>query len=193
MLDRPSLSIVRRPRPSASEYGSPITARLTTCGRVATGAPRGGGRKRPQIRQFWYTTSTSAYRMVTPVTLRAGSHGSPSWHRRGGRRAVLAYWLARTSAQRQLAEQRATVSAELAIARRDNEWLKAQIDREREAVGTMRDAFQSLAVDALNSNRSAFLDPREGIVRRFSEAGRAAVRFAPEGDRRPRCSRSPRR
>lgn len=72
--------------------------------------------------------------------------------------AVLAYWLARASGQRQLAEQRAALAADLAAARRDNEWLQGQIDREREAVGTMREAFQALAADALNSNRSAFLD-----------------------------------
>ena len=72
--------------------------------------------------------------------------------------AVLAFWLARASAQRQLAEQRAALAAELAAAKRDNEWLTGQITREREALGAMREAFQSLAADALNSNRSAFLD-----------------------------------
>jgi DNA recombination protein RmuC len=72
--------------------------------------------------------------------------------------AMLAYWAAWGSARRHLAEERAALSAELAVARRDNEWLKGQIDREREAVGTLRDAFQSLAADALHSNRSAFLD-----------------------------------
>ena len=44
--------------------------------------------------------------------------------------AMLAFWFARSSAQRDRAEQRAA----------------------------MRDAFQALAADALNSNRSAFLD-----------------------------------
>jgi DNA recombination protein RmuC len=72
--------------------------------------------------------------------------------------AVLAFWLARASAQRQLAEQRAALATELAAARRDNEWLTGQITRERAALGAMREAFQSLAADALNSNRSAFLD-----------------------------------
>jgi DNA recombination protein RmuC len=72
--------------------------------------------------------------------------------------AVLAFWLARASAQRQLAEQRAALAAELAAAKRDNEWLTGQITRERAALGAMREAFQSLAADALNSNRSAFLD-----------------------------------
>ena len=42
--------------------------------------------------------------------------------------AVLAFWLARASAQRQLAEQRAALAAELAAAKRDNEWLTGQID-----------------------------------------------------------------
>jgi DNA recombination protein RmuC len=72
--------------------------------------------------------------------------------------AVLAFWLARASVQRQLAEQRAALATELAAARRDNEWLTGQITRERGALGAMREAFQSLAADALNSNRSAFLD-----------------------------------
>ena len=72
--------------------------------------------------------------------------------------AVLAFWLARASAQRQLAEQRAALAAELAAAKRDNEWLTGQITRERAALGAMREAFQSLAADALNSNRGAFLD-----------------------------------
>ena len=72
--------------------------------------------------------------------------------------AVLAFWLARASTQRQLAEQRAALATELAAARRDSEWLTDQITRERAALGAMREAFQSLAADALNSNRSAFLD-----------------------------------
>ena len=42
--------------------------------------------------------------------------------------AVLAFWLARSSARRQLAEQRAALAAELAAAKRDNEWLTGQID-----------------------------------------------------------------
>ena len=43
--------------------------------------------------------------------------------------AVLAYWLARASWQRQLAEQRAALAADLAAARRDNEWLTGQVER----------------------------------------------------------------
>jgi len=72
--------------------------------------------------------------------------------------AMLAFWFTRSAAQRQLAEERAALAAELATAKRDNDWLSGQIERERQALGTLRDAFQSLAADALNSNRSAFLD-----------------------------------
>ena len=72
--------------------------------------------------------------------------------------AVLAFWFTRLAAQRQIAEERAALAGELASAKRDNEWLSSQIERERQALGTLRDAFQSLAADALNSNRSAFLD-----------------------------------
>jgi len=72
--------------------------------------------------------------------------------------AMLAFWFTRLAAQRQIAEQRAALAGELASAKRDNEWLSSQIERERQALGTLRDAFQSLAADALNSNRSAFLD-----------------------------------
>jgi DNA recombination protein RmuC len=72
--------------------------------------------------------------------------------------AVLAFWFTRSAAQRQRAEERAALAAELATAKRDNQWLSGQIERERQALGTLRDAFQTLAADALNSNRSAFLD-----------------------------------
>ena len=72
--------------------------------------------------------------------------------------AVLAFWFTRSAAQRQHTDDRAALSAELAAAKRDNEWLSGQIERERQALGTLRDTFQSLASDALNTNRSAFLD-----------------------------------
>jgi DNA recombination protein RmuC len=83
--------------------------------------------------------------------------------------AVLAYWLARASGQRQLAEQRAAFAGDLAAARRDNEWLMGQIERERQALGSMREAFQSLAADALNNNRGAFLDALESRHKAFNE------------------------
>ena len=83
--------------------------------------------------------------------------------------AVLAYWFARTAGQRQLAEQRVAFAADLAAARRDNEWLTEQIERERQALGSMREAFQSLAADALSNNRSAFLDSLESRHKAFNE------------------------
>jgi DNA recombination protein RmuC len=55
----------------------------------------------------------------------------------------------------------------LATVRRDNEWLKGQIVREREALGTMREAFQSLAADALQNNRTAFLDTLDSRQKAF--------------------------
>ena len=89
--------------------------------------------------------------------------------------AVLAFWITRTAAQRQLAEQRATLAAELATFKKDNEWLSGQIERERQAFGTLRDAFQSLAADALNSNRSAFLDLAKASFEGFQKE--AALQF----------------
>jgi DNA recombination protein RmuC len=72
--------------------------------------------------------------------------------------AVLAIWFTRSAAQRQHADDRAALAAELAVTKRDNAWLSGQIERERQALGSLRDTFQSLAADALNTNRSAFLD-----------------------------------
>ena len=83
--------------------------------------------------------------------------------------AVLAYWLARTSGQRQLAEQRAALAADLAAARRDNEWLTGQVERERQTRGSMREAFQSLAADALTNNRGAILDALESRHKAFND------------------------
>ena len=81
--------------------------------------------------------------------------------------AVLAYRLAASAGRRQLAEQRAALVAELAAVTRDNEWLKTQVEREREALGTMREAFQSLAADAMHTNRAAFLESLEARQKAF--------------------------
>jgi DNA recombination protein RmuC len=89
--------------------------------------------------------------------------------------AVLAFWFTRSVAQRQRAEERAALAAELATAKRDNDWLSGQIERERQALGTLRDAFQSLAADALNSNRSAFLDLARASFEGFQKE--AALQF----------------
>jgi DNA recombination protein RmuC len=89
--------------------------------------------------------------------------------------AVLAFWFTRSAAQRQRADDRAALAAELAGGKRDNEWLSGQIERERQALGTLRDAFQSLAADALNSNRSAFLDLARASFEGFQKE--AALQF----------------
>ena len=89
--------------------------------------------------------------------------------------ALLAYWFTRLAAQRQLAEERAALAADIAAAKRDNEWLSGQIERERQALGTLRDAFQALAADALHSNRSAFLDLAKASFEGFQKE--AALQF----------------
>jgi len=89
--------------------------------------------------------------------------------------AMLAFWFTRSAAQRQLAEERAALAAELATATRDNDWLSGQIERERQALGTLREAFQSLAADALNTNRSAFLDLARASFEGFQKE--AALQF----------------
>ena len=75
-------------------------------------------------------------------------------------------------ARLELAERREQASAARvaeAALRQDNHWLGLELTRERETLGSARDlldkadhrlreAFQSLAADALNSNRGAFLD-----------------------------------
>ena len=81
--------------------------------------------------------------------------------------AVLAYWLAASAARRDLAEQRAALAAQLAALTRDNEWLKTQVDRERDALGTMREEFQSLSADALQTNRTAFLESLDSRHKAF--------------------------
>jgi DNA recombination protein RmuC len=99
---------------------------------------------------------------------------------------ALAFWIARVSSQRQLAELRASLSAELTAARRDNEWLTSQVNREQEMLGAtqalldktdqkLRDAFGALAADALNSNRAAFLDLAKASFEGFQQ--QAALQF----------------
>lgn len=75
----------------------------------------------------------------------------------------------RAVAARRLAEARATLAADLAAAQKDNEWLRQEIERQAQALGSteallrkaeqqLRDTFQSLASEALKENRSAFLE-----------------------------------
>jgi DNA recombination protein RmuC len=83
--------------------------------------------------------------------------------------AVITALIVRSHAARRLAEARAGMATELATARQDNKWLREEIDRQKDAAGatralldgaeqTLREAFQSLAAEALHANRGAFLD-----------------------------------
>jgi DNA recombination protein RmuC len=66
-------------------------------------------------------------------------------------------------------EQLSATRAENAALKQDNKWLVEEIDRQKGAVGStqhlleraeykLREAFQALAAEALNTNRAAFLD-----------------------------------
>ena len=83
--------------------------------------------------------------------------------------AVVTAVLVRSQARHQLAEHRAQMAGELAASKQDNKWLTEEIGRHKAALGatqelldkaerTLRDAFQSLAAEALKDNRAAFLD-----------------------------------
>src|SRR4026207_2151318 len=65
-------------------------------------------------------------RSVTPVTLVPAPMVVLIGIAAAAAGAVLAFWFTRSAAQRQLADQRAALAAELATARRDNEWLSGQ-------------------------------------------------------------------
>jgi hypothetical protein len=88
---------------------------------------------------------------------------------------LLAAWIARASMARRLAEERTAIIADLAAVKRDNVWLSEQSTRDREALVAMqvllekadhrlREAFQSLAADALNSNRAGLPRPCQDVV-----------------------------
>jgi DNA recombination protein RmuC len=83
--------------------------------------------------------------------------------------AVITWLLMRNTSARELAEARAAAAAELAAARRDADWLRQDVERHKASLGTtqallekadqrLRDAFQSLAAQALNDNRASFFD-----------------------------------
>ncbi len=75
-------------------------------------------------------------------------------------------------------EQLATARAENAALKQDNRWLADEITRQKQSLGSthelldkadarLRDAFQSLAAEALNSNRGAFLDLARQSIESF--------------------------
>ena len=83
--------------------------------------------------------------------------------------AAIADVLARSRTRRQVVEARAQMAAELAASRQDNKWLTEEVARQKQALGAtealldkadqkLRDAFQSLAAEALKDNRAAFFD-----------------------------------
>jgi DNA recombination protein RmuC len=83
--------------------------------------------------------------------------------------ASVAVLLTRATAARQLAEARGAMASELAAAHQDNKWLREEIERHKQALGStqeladtaearLREAFQSLAAQALKDNRSSFFD-----------------------------------
>jgi DNA recombination protein RmuC len=61
-------------------------------------------------------------------------------------------------ADRRLLEARAAVTAELAATQQDVKWLRDEVARHKEALGSAQDTFQSLAAKALNDNRTSFFD-----------------------------------
>src|SRR5688572_28855065 len=86
----------------------------------------------------------------------------------------------RLAAGRQLAESRAAAAAELATARRDVTWLREEVERHKASVGStqalldkadqrLRDAFQSLAAQALNDKRSSFFDLAKTSFESYSQ------------------------
>src|SRR4051794_10677861 len=83
--------------------------------------------------------------------------------------ALLTFVITRALAAREIADARVAFAADLATARQDNVWLQKELERQQQTLGdtramldkadaNLRDAFQSLAAEALNSNRGAFLD-----------------------------------
>lgn len=83
--------------------------------------------------------------------------------------ALVVVVVMRNVAARQLAEARAESAAELATARQDLKWMREEAERQKQALGStqalldnaeqrLRDAFQSLAADALKDNRTSFFD-----------------------------------
>ena len=93
---------------------------------------------------------------------------------------ALTYLVTRAIGARQLAEARAASAADLAAARRDAQWLQQEVERQQASANavqamadktqaTMREAFQSLAAEALHTNRNAFFDLARTAVQPLSD------------------------
>jgi DNA recombination protein RmuC len=86
----------------------------------------------------------------------------------------------RAEERAEAAAERVGAAAELAGARRDNEWLRQEVERQHASAGaaqaaaektvaTMRETFQSLAAEALHTNRNAFFDLARTAVQPLSD------------------------
>jgi DNA recombination protein RmuC len=75
----------------------------------------------------------------------------------------------RAHGMRQLADARVALAAEMSATKQDNQWLRLELERQQQSLGAtqalldkaevnLREAFQSLAAEALHTNRGAFLD-----------------------------------
>jgi DNA recombination protein RmuC len=93
---------------------------------------------------------------------------------------AVTYALTRATAARQLAEARAASAAERAGAHRDNQWLQQEVERQQASLGStqalldkaqtsLREAFQSMAAEALHTNRNAFFDLARTAVQPLSD------------------------
>ena len=83
--------------------------------------------------------------------------------------AVVSAIIVRALAGRQLAETRGALAAQLASIEQDNKWLRDEVERHKQSLGStrelldntdarLRETFQSLAADALKDNRASFFD-----------------------------------
>ena len=93
---------------------------------------------------------------------------------------AVTYVVTRALGARQLAEERAASAGDLAVARRDNQWLQQENERHQASANamqamadktqaSMREAFQSLAAEALHTNRNAFFDLARTAVQPLSD------------------------
>ena len=94
--------------------------------------------------------------------------------------AIVAYLLARAATARQVADTREAAAAELAAAKQDVKWLREEVDRQKQAMGTtqafveradqkLRDTFQALAAEALKDNRTSFFDLARTSFERYRQ------------------------